>query len=148
MAVAEHMKGEKDYMEIELGASGSGSWGFLCMVDSVDDQVQVNEEEVYKNDCADPDALPVRETSVTGKSYSKTISGFMAIKDASYQQLRAKIGLPWRFKHHYKTGTGEGGYIETLTAIPSNFQQSKANNGIVRFSATLSVQGAPSEAAI
>lgn len=141
MATHDVLTGRQRYLEIEVSPAGSGTFEFLCTVDSIDRQVNTNEDEAFVNDCADPTALPTRKTSISSVSHIVNIGGLVDVNDTYYEQFRALAysGEVWNFREQYKPASG--GWYEDFAARVTNLTESKQGGGLSRFTATLSIQG-------
>lgn len=140
--------GKESYLEIE-SAPGSGSFLFLCMVDSIAYSVDKNEENVTVWDCSDPSADATRKSVLMDVGETFQVSGKAATADAAYQRVRAlrKVDTAAKFRWNFGLSTN-GGKRLSFDAKVSNWSESKDGGAIVKVSFNLTVQDASVETAL
>jgi len=139
MAYAEPLDGKKFYVLVGDGQA-SEAFNFLCVATSVDSKLSAETETATAPDCDDPDGLAVQVVSAKSRSWSLSMSGLADPTKDAYQRLleiahSASMEGNFQLKRNL-TGANAGGVYEGAFVI-TNFSESTADKGLVKFSADL-----------
>ena len=137
MAAPNVLGGNKFQVFVDDGASG---WDFLCVATSKALNQQLNFEENFLPDCADPDSIPNRTSRPTGRQWDVPVSGMLDPNSAAYKTLVAA----------YNAGTTvnikvledvTGGTSFTGAVYVEQLNRSAQGGGLSSFTATLRGEG-------
>lgn len=109
MALPDIVKGS--YVDILIGDGATPEvFTPLCGVTTRNFTAQVNTNDVFVPDCADPEDIPVRRVNPTGKQWDLSGEGLLNL--ANWQDLDAALGTTknFRFVVDRQTGTTGTGY--------------------------------------
>lgn len=140
------LPGNKFYALIGDGASPE-VFTFFCAAVSIDSTHSVETEEAYTPDCDDPTKLPVKYVAVKGKTWDLKLSGLCDPSKAGYARIKTLLASDdprINMKLMKNVPGSSNGYVEASTFVLTNWQESKADNGLVKFTLDLRGSGASS----
>lgn len=145
MAFVSPLPGQKFYVLVGDGATPTETFSFLCNATTVDSKHASDIEDAPVLDCADPTAPAVRASVVKMLTWDLTLSGLCDPSKPPYQRLvtawRAGSSVNVQLKRDL-TGAN-GGDTESGAFLVANWQESKADNGLVKATFELRGAGAP-----
>lgn len=116
---------------------------FLCVASGVDSEESVDTEDAYLPDCADPSKLPSRVSAIKSRTWDMKLSGVTDPANAGYIRLRAlfRDGVSGNFQLKKDRPGAQGGSTRTGSFLVKKLSETKADNGLVKFSCDLAGQG-------
>lgn len=108
MSVPTIVKGA--YVDILMGdGAGPEVFAAICGITTRNFTAQVNTNDVFVPDCADPEDIPVRRANPTGKQWDLSGEGLLNLDN--WQALDAKLGVTGNFR--FRIGRPSGSVANT-----------------------------------
>ncbi|MBY6242840.1 phage tail tube protein [Methylosinus sp. Sm6] len=141
----QQLPGNKFYLLVGDGATPTEAFTFFCVATTIDSKHGAEVEDAWAPDCSDPDILPGRVSSVKGLTWDLTASGLCDPRKTPYQRVIAayRDGDALNIQLMRNLPGTSGGNIEQQAFIVTNWTESKADNGLVKFSCEFHGQGIP-----
>lgn len=139
------LPGNKFYLLVGDGATPVEAFAFFCVATTISSKHSAEVEDAWAPDCSDPTALPTRTSAVKGLSWDLSASGVADPSKTPYQRVIAafRSGSPINIQLMRNLPGASGGDIEQQAFLVQNWNEDKADNGLVKFSCELHGQGKP-----
>jgi hypothetical protein len=139
------LPGNKFYVLVGDGASPTEAFNFLCVATTIDSDHSLDLEDAMVLDCSDPTLIAARASTPKGHTWDLKLSGVCDPAKAPYQRLltahRTAVVVNCQLMKNLPGASN--GNIEQAGFFVSKLTESKADNGLVKFSAELHGQGLP-----
>lgn len=138
------LPGNKFYLLVGDGATPTELFTFFCVATTIDSKHGAEVEDAWASDCSDPEALPGRASAVKGLTWDLSASGVCDPSKAPYQRVDAayRAGASLNCQLMRNLPGASGGNVEQSAFIVTSWTESKADNGLVKFSCEFHGQGA------
>jgi hypothetical protein len=145
MAFVSPLPGQKFYVLVGDGETPAEAFNFLCVATTINSKHGADVEDGMALDCADPAAMAQRVSAVKMLTWDITLSGLCDPGKAPYQRLKScyRAGSSVNIQLKVDLAGAGGGDVEKGAFIVASWEESKADNGLVKMSFELKSTGAP-----
>jgi hypothetical protein len=139
------LPGNKFYLLIGDGGTPAETFNFFCVGTTLSSKHGAEIEDAWAADCADPTALPTRTSAVKGLTWDITASGVCDPSKTPYQRVKSayESGNPLNLQLMKNLPGASGGDVQQQAFLIRNWEESKTDNGLVKFSVDFHGQGKP-----
>lgn len=139
------LPGTKFYLLVGDGATPAEVFTFFCVGTTISSKHGAEVEDAWAADCSDPEALPTRTSAVKGLTWDLSASGIADPSKTPYQRVIAayRTGSAINLQLMRNLPGASGGDKEQQAFIVKNWNEDKADNGLVKFSCDFHGQGKP-----
>ncbi len=135
------LEGERYRLNISDGTVGPSRFKFFCLATDLAMDSNWESEDITKNDCDNPTAKAKVSEVLKARKTNYTCGGVVDAKKLRQLRDANLSGALVEMQCVYDETAANGGYTEEFFAYVKQLKVTKQNQGIVRFEATLSVNG-------